>query len=52
MEKVSPEYHLEMAVTLTNFVDYFIKRGATKEDVKKMFFEIVDFIYEDKESLK
>ena len=52
MEKVSPEYHLEMAITLTNFVDYFIKRGATKEDVKYMFTDIVEKIYEDKESLK
>ena len=52
MEKVSPEYHLEMAVTLTNFVDYFIKRGATKEDVQYMFKDIVEKIYEDKESLK
>jgi len=52
MEKVSPEYHLEMAVTLTNFVDYFIKRGASKEDIHYMFKDIVEKIYEDKESLK
>ena len=52
MEKVSPEYQLEMAVTLTNFVDYFIKRGASKEDVQYMFKDIVEKIYEDKESLK
>ncbi len=52
MEKVSPDYHLDMAVTLTEFVDYFISRGATKEQVQKMFTNIIHSIYEDKESLK
>ena len=52
MEKVSPEYHLEMAVVLTNFIDYFITRGASKKDIHNMFNDIVEKIYEDKESLK
>jgi len=52
MDKNSEEYQLKMAIQLTDFVDYFVSRGSSKEDVKKMFFEIVDFIYEDKESLK
>ena len=52
MDKKSEEYQLQMAIQLTDFVDYFISRGATKEDVKKMFVEIVDLIYVDKENLK
>jgi|21_taG_2_1085346.scaffolds.fasta_scaffold23135_6 hypothetical protein len=52
MDKKSEEYQLKMAITLTDFVDYFVSRGATKEDVKKMFVDIVDLIYEDKENLK
>ena len=52
MKKVSSDYHFKMAITLTNFVDYFISRGATKEDVQYMFKDIVEKIYEDKESLK
>ncbi len=52
MDKDSKEYQLQMAIQLTDFVDYFIENGATKEDVKKMFVEIVDLIYVDKENLK
>ena len=52
MDKKTDEFQLKMSITLTDFVDYFISRGATKEDVKKMFVEIVDLIYVDKESLK
>ena len=52
MDKKSEEYQLQMAIQLTDFVDYFIENGATKEDVKKMFIDIVDLIYVDKESLK
>ena len=52
MNKMSKEYQLKMAIQLTDFVDYFIENGATKEDVKEMFNDIVDLIYVDKESLK
>ena len=52
MEKVSPDYHLDMAVTLTDFVNYFISRGADEKQVQEMFTNIIHSIYEDKESLK
>ena len=52
MEKVSPDYHLDMAVTLTDFVNYFISRGADEKQVQEMFTNIIKSIYEDKESLK
>jgi|TARA_R110000803_G_scaffold71600_1_gene134903 hypothetical protein len=52
MEKVSPDYHLDMAVTITDFVNYFISRGADEKQVQEMFTNIIHSIYEDKESLK
>ena len=52
MDKMSKEYQLKMAVQITDLVDFFVENGATKEDVKNMFIEIVDLIYNDKESLK
>ncbi len=52
MREIPHDYHFKMAITLTNFVDYFITRGATKEDIQYMFKDIVEKIYEDKENLK